>query len=108
MSRLSPATSALLHPKEEKEKKEKKRKEKKRKEKKRKEKSRKEKKRKKNATLAGWFSWLEHCPIHQKVVGLIPGQDTYRKQPLMFFLHINICISLSHTHTSINISLDED
>ena len=25
-------------------------------------------------SLAGWFSWLEHCPIHQKIVGLIPVQ----------------------------------
>ena len=24
-----------------------------------------------------WLSWLEHCPIHQKVVDLIPGQGTY-------------------------------
>ena len=23
--------------------------------------------------LARWLSWLEHRPIHQKVVGLIPG-----------------------------------
>ena len=23
--------------------------------------------------LAGWLSWLEHCPMHQKVVGLIPS-----------------------------------
>ena len=27
--------------------------------------------------LAGWFRWLEHCSVHQKVVGLIPGQGTY-------------------------------
>ena len=24
-----------------------------------------------------WLSWLEHHPINQKVVGLIPGQGTY-------------------------------
>ena len=27
--------------------------------------------------LARWLSWLEHCPIHQKVVGSIFGQGTY-------------------------------
>ena len=27
--------------------------------------------------LAGWLSWLECCPIQQKIVGLIPGQGTY-------------------------------
>lgn len=24
--------------------------------------------------LAGWLNWLERYPIHQKVVGLFPGQ----------------------------------
>lgn len=24
--------------------------------------------------LAGWLHWLEHCPIFQKVLGLIPNQ----------------------------------
>ena len=24
--------------------------------------------------LAGWFSWLEHHPLYQKVLGLIPSQ----------------------------------
>ena len=29
--------------------------------------------------LAGWLSWLEHHPVHQKVTGLgvIPSQGTY-------------------------------
>ena len=27
--------------------------------------------------MAGWLSWLEHHPIHQKVAGSIPGQGTY-------------------------------
>ena len=27
--------------------------------------------------LAGWFSWLEHHPVQQKVMGSIPGQGTY-------------------------------
>ena len=30
-----------------------------------------------NLALAGWLSWLEHHPTHQKVVGLIPSQGTY-------------------------------
>ena len=25
-------------------------------------------------TLAGCLSWLEHCPVHQKVAGSIPSQ----------------------------------
>ena len=27
--------------------------------------------------LAGWLYWLERRPVHQKVVGSIPGQGTY-------------------------------
>ena len=27
--------------------------------------------------LAGWISWLECCPIFQKVVSSIPSQGTY-------------------------------
>ena len=27
--------------------------------------------------LAGWLSWLEHHPIHQKAAGLIPQQGSY-------------------------------
>ena len=27
--------------------------------------------------LLAWLSWLEHCPVNQKVTGLIPGQGTY-------------------------------
>ena len=30
-----------------------------------------------DALLAGWLSWLEHCPIHQKVKGSFPSQGTY-------------------------------
>ena len=61
--------------------------------------------------LAGWLNWLEHHPIHQKVVGLIPSQGTYlgcrfngwgayRRQPidvsftLMFFLFLSPFLSL--------------
>ena len=28
--------------------------------------------------LAGWLSWLEHRPIHQKIVCSIPSQSTYQ------------------------------
>ena len=27
--------------------------------------------------LAGWLTWLEHHPEHQKVLGSIPSQGTY-------------------------------
>ena len=47
--------------------------------------------------LAGWLSWLERHPVHQKFVGLIPGRDTYRRQP------INVC--LSHQWFSFSFSL---
>ena len=30
-----------------------------------------------HAALAGWLSWLEQLPMHQKFVGSIPGQGTY-------------------------------
>ena len=38
------------------------------------------------AALAGWLSWLDHCPIHRKVVGLIPSWGTCKKQPINVFL----------------------
>ena len=28
-------------------------------------------------TLARWFSWLECCPVHQKVAGSISGPGTH-------------------------------
>ena len=27
--------------------------------------------------LAGWLSWLEHCPVYPKVTGSIPGWGTH-------------------------------
>ena len=33
--------------------------------------------------LAGWFSGLERCPIHQKVAGSIPGWGNYGKQVIV-------------------------
>lgn len=32
---------------------------------------------KKIQALAGWLGWLEHCPVHQRVVGSIPIEGTY-------------------------------
>ena len=77
--------------------------------------------------LAGLPGWLQHCPVHQKVVALIPIQCTFlgcRFDPLigvhiggsqvMFLSHINASISLSLSPsfplspTSINIFLGED
>ena len=33
--------------------------------------------RKQDPALAGWYSCLEHHPVHQKVAGLIPSWSTY-------------------------------
>ena len=43
---------------------------------------------KKHVAQARWLSWLERHPIHQKVVGSIPGWDAYGRQP------INVSLSL--------------
>ena len=32
---------------------------------------------KESSVLAGWLSWLDHCPIYQRAVGSIPSQDIY-------------------------------
>ena len=60
--------------------------------------------------VAGWVSWLEHRPIHQEAVGLIPGQGTYlgcrfdpwlgiyERQPISFSLtlmFLSLSLSLS-------------
>ena len=34
-------------------------------------------KKEKILALAGWLSWLEHHPVYQKTVDLIPGLGTY-------------------------------
>ena len=52
-----------------------------------------------NSALAGWLSWLER-PIHQKVVGLIPGQGTnlgYGFKPWLWYIPeaTSQCLSLS-------------
>ena len=56
--------------------------------------------------LAGWLSWLEHCPVHQNVAGSICGQGTYPgcgfypsrgtygRQPIDVSLSLH-CVSLS-------------
>ena len=41
-----------------------------------------------------WLHWLEHCPIHQKVTGLIPSWGMYRRQPVDFSLS-HWCFSLA-------------
>ena len=41
-----------------------------------------------------WLCWLEHCPKHQKVVGLFPSQGTYRGQ-LIYVSLSHGCFSLS-------------
>ena len=38
--------------------------------------------RKASIALAEWFSWLECCPVYEKVAGLIAGQGGYRRQPI--------------------------
>ena len=52
--------------------------------------------------LAGWLSWLEHHPVHQKVAGSMPSQDVYRRQPIdvslsqrCFSLSLSLSLSLS-------------
>ena len=54
-----------------------------------------------------WLSWLEHCAVSQKFVGLIPSLGTYlgcgfgpqsgcmRGNQSMFLSHINLSVSLS-------------
>ena len=85
-------------------------------------------KRKKETTgnksvLAGLLSWLECCPVHKNVVGLIPGPDTYLdcrfdpwsgpicetthqcfSYPCFFFVPLSLPLSLK----LINISSGED
>ena len=45
-------------------------------------------------SLTVWLSWLEHYPVQQKVVGLVPGWGAYRRQ----LIHVSLshwCLSLS-------------
>ena len=60
--------------------------------------------------LSVWLSWLEHHPIHQRVLGLIPGQGTYgvfRPSPVQAHTRGNPFMSmlLSHTDVSLFLSL---
>ena len=66
-------------------------------------------------TLTRWLCWLEHHPLHQNVVGSIPGQGThlgFQFDPLLGRIReaTNQCFSLSLLLSlkSINISSDED
>ena len=59
----------------------------------------------KHLPLAGWLSWLEHCPVRQKFVGSIPnqgtclglgslpGQDAWERQPIDV-AHVDVSHSL--------------
>ena len=71
-------------------------------------------------SLAGWLSWLEHRPIHQRAVGSVPSQGTYlgcgfnpwqgtyKRQLTGFSLtSMSVCLSVSLSK-SINISSGED
>ena len=53
-------------------------------------------------TLAGWFSWLKHHPMHQKVASSVPRRDMYQRQPGNFPLSLSLPFSFSLK--SINIS----
>ena len=49
--------------------------------------------------LAGWLSWLEHVPVHQKVSGLISNLGTYLCcgfNPLLGVQYQPIDIFVSH------------
>ena len=53
---------------------------------------------------AMWLSWLEHCPVHQKLVGLISGQGIYLGwgiDPLLGCIGeaTDACLSLSFPHS---------
>ena len=43
--------------------------------------------------LAGWLSWLECCPVHQKTEGPILGQECMGGSHSMFLSHIDIFLS---------------
>ena len=53
--------------------------------------------------LAGWLSWLDRGPVHQKVSGLIPvwgGQGAYGRQLVHAVSHLHVCVvSLSPSST---------
>ena len=57
---------------------------------------------KEHNALAGWLSWLERHPIHQKVAGSISGLGTYQKQGT------DVSLSLPLSLKSINICSGED
>ena len=59
--------------------------------------------------MPGWLRWLEHCPMHQKVVGSIPGRAYMggNDQCHNFSLTLK-SISLFLSLKSTNISSGED
>lgn len=66
--------------------------------------------------LVGWLRWFEHHPVHQRVVGLFPSQDTGlggRPDPesgRMWgggqLINVSLCRSLSAS-PSLSLSLSE-
>ena len=43
--------------------------------------------------LARWLSWMEHSPIHQKVMGLIPSRVCMGGNQTMLPSHISVSLS---------------
>ena len=65
--------------------------------------------------LARLLSWLERCPVHQKVAGLIPSQGTYLGcgfdhwpghitggNQSLFLSHIDVFLSFSPPPSSLS------
>ena len=63
---------------------------------------------KESIAFAGWLSWLQHCFVHQKAVGLIPTEGTYLGFRFNFWLgHIweaNWSMLLFHTDLFLSLS----
>ena len=61
--------------------------------------------------LTRWLGWLEHHPVHQKVVGAVASWVTYRRQLTDVSLsHQSLCLSplsLSLSQSNKNIPLGE-
>ena len=56
--------------------------------------------------LAGWLSCLEHCPVHQKVAGSIPGPGMYLGSgfdPQLGVFSLSLFLSLSLKSISISL-----
>ena len=65
-----------------------------------------------NLDLVGWLSWLERCPMYQRVVGLISNQGTYLAcgfNPQLRHIQeaINKYFSLTPTFLSLSLPLSK-